>query len=442
MNSTLKTVIVSAVAATCLSSASFAEEQEDYARWYFSPSIGWLDFEGDEPLEDGAQLALRIGYDANEWFSFEGGVVIAPKLNENLGGYTMHDETGWHRLDVRDSYSRGSDEHFGDTFMFNVFGDALLHFTRWERLDPFLAAGLGLNFYGKDVVKGGNAEFVIRAGGGVMYHLSDEWALRADLRLLLASDNTEFNALVDVGLAWYWGAAQPPAVLAVEGPIDSDGDGLSDDLECQIGTDPQNPDSDGDGLLDGEEYLQYKTDPLNPDTDFDLLKDGEEVRKYKTDPLDPDTDKGGVTDGHEVLEDGTDPLNANDDFLKFDLRLLFDYDKDVIHSEDFAKLDQVVAILKDHPNATATIEGHADQLARSKAKYNRDLSLRRAKAVKKYFEGKGVAGSRLSTEGYGFDRPQIKPDLVNGTPGNRRVEVYIRGASDRDISDTLKKQAK
>lgn len=41
-------------------------------------------------------------------------------------------------------------------------------------------------------------------------------------------------------------------VLAAE-IVDSDHDGLSDELELKLGTDPQNPDTDGDGYTDGEE---------------------------------------------------------------------------------------------------------------------------------------------------------------------------------------------
>ncbi|MEI6309374.1 MAG: hypothetical protein WCP58_07015, partial [bacterium] len=54
---------------------------------------------------------------------------------------------------------------------------------------------------------------------------------------------------------------------------DSDGDGLWDTSERQIGTDLSLPDSDGDGLTDFQELVNL-TDPLNPDTDFDGLNDG------------------------------------------------------------------------------------------------------------------------------------------------------------------------
>jgi outer membrane protein OmpA-like peptidoglycan-associated protein len=95
---------------------------------------------------------------------------------------------------------------------------------------------------------------------------------------------------------------------------DTDSDGLKDGEEVlTYRTNPLNPDTDGDGLKDGEEVLNYRTDPLNPDTDGDGLKDGEEVLKYKTDPLKPDTDGDGLTDGDEVLKYSTDPLKLDTD---------------------------------------------------------------------------------------------------------------------------------
>jgi len=61
--------------------------------------------------------------------------------------------------------------------------------------------------------------------------------------------------------------------------IDSDQDGLSDDREKKLGTDPNNVDSDDDGLFDREEVEIYETDPLNADSDNDGFLDGEEVRQ-------------------------------------------------------------------------------------------------------------------------------------------------------------------
>ncbi|MCK4553375.1 hypothetical protein KAU19_00220 [Candidatus Parcubacteria bacterium] len=61
-------------------------------------------------------------------------------------------------------------------------------------------------------------------------------------------------------------------------PKDSDQDGLTDEEEKQLGTDPNSVDSDDDGLFDREEVEVYQTDPLNPDTDGDGFSDGDEVK--------------------------------------------------------------------------------------------------------------------------------------------------------------------
>jgi len=70
---------------------------------------------------------------------------------------------------------------------------------------------------------------------------------------------------------------------------DIDGDGLDNDTELFLGTDPGNSDSDGDGLTDGEEVNIYATDPLMTDSDGDFLSDGEEINVYGSDPNHDDT---------------------------------------------------------------------------------------------------------------------------------------------------------
>ena len=107
-------------------------------------------------------------------------------------------------------------------------------------------------------------------------------------------------------------AAAYQTQAAISGQEDTDGDGLTNNEEGQIGTDPLNPDTDGDGLKDGEEVKTYRTNPLAPDTDNDGLSDGEEVLQRRTDPLNPDTDADLLIDGDEVRR-RTDPLNPDTD---------------------------------------------------------------------------------------------------------------------------------
>jgi len=106
--------------------------------------------------------------------------------------------------------------------------------------------------------------------------------------------------------------------------VDSDGDGLSDDEERAIGTDPLNPDTDGDGLSDGLERLAG-LDPLVDnitgatgviqcnkflDDDADLLNECEE-RVIGTDPCVADGDGDGLSDWVEVMS-RTNPQVAED----------------------------------------------------------------------------------------------------------------------------------
>ena len=98
------------------------------------------------------------------------------------------------------------------------------------------------------------------------------------------------------------------AVSSTEGS-DADGDGLTDDQETVLGTDPVLADSDADGVSDSDESVFFGTDPLEPDTDGEGLNDGEELLTYSTNPLLDDTDGDGVSDSEEASA-GSDPLDA------------------------------------------------------------------------------------------------------------------------------------
>jgi cell wall-associated NlpC family hydrolase len=97
----------------------------------------------------------------------------------------------------------------------------------------------------------------------------------------------------------------PAAALAAPATftaVDSDGDGLVDDAERQIGSDPLNRDSDGDGSSDGYEQLVSHTSPTSIDTDGDLIPDAVELVQG-SDPNDPDSDRDGRLDGGDTSPD-------------------------------------------------------------------------------------------------------------------------------------------
>lgn len=68
---------------------------------------------------------------------------------------------------------------------------------------------------------------------------------------------------------------EPAPVTAAE--TDTDGDGMTDEIEASLGLDPLNPDTDGDGLGDGDEQTLIGTRAGNHDTDGDGYADASEI---------------------------------------------------------------------------------------------------------------------------------------------------------------------
>mgnify|MGYP001279794220 CR=1 FL=1 len=207
--------------------------------------------------------------------------------------------------------------------------------------------------------------------------------------------------------------------------VDTDGDGLSDgDEVLKYKTNPLKVDTDGDGLSDGDEVMKYKTDPLKADTDGDGLSDSEEVLKYKTNPLVKDTDGGSVDDGTEVKR-GTDPLNPDDDVVKIGVPIvlegiMFDVNKATIRPESEDKLMKALKTLTTYPDILVEIGGHTD--SDGSAKSNEKLSLARAESVKAWLVAKGIDPSRISTKGYGEEKPIADNKTKEGKQKNRRIE--------------------
>ena len=122
---------------------------------------------------------------------------------------------------------------------------------------------------------------------------------------LFATDiNATSSLLVERDLVVY----NPNTVLrgGVAVP-DSDGDGLSDEEEKMLGSDPARQDTDGDGVGDGIEHLLAA-----PGLDFDPLVAHTPVECASIKPLDRDSDADGLTDCEEAVL-RTDPSLVDTD---------------------------------------------------------------------------------------------------------------------------------
>jgi outer membrane protein OmpA-like peptidoglycan-associated protein len=220
---------------------------------------------------------------------------------------------------------------------------------------------------------------------------------------------------------------------------------------------PDDPDTDGDGIVDSidscvvepEDKDGYLDEDGCPeiDNDLDTLVDASD--KCPNEPEDPDgyQDEDGCPDldndndtvvdvkdmcPNELGATDKEPLGCpakpalvlvTDCEVKITQQIHFEYNKDKIRPESFPILDAVVEVLSKNPDIKLEVQGHTDN--RGSAAYNKDLSNRRAGSVRKYLVARGVATDRLTSTGYGFDRPLVDNSTDQNRALNRRVQ-FIR----------------
>ena len=90
----------------------------------------------------------------------------------------------------------------------------------------------------------------------------------------------------------------------------------------------------------------------------------------------------------------------------------------------YSYLDQVVAILKENPDAVINIDGYAD--ITGKPRVNAKISKERATAVKKFLVKMGIAPARLETTGHGSSSPVASNRTRAGRAQNRRVTINLK----------------
>jgi outer membrane protein OmpA-like peptidoglycan-associated protein len=91
--------------------------------------------------------------------------------------------------------------------------------------------------------------------------------------------------------------------------------------------------------------------------------------------------------------------------------------------ESVATVNDLASVLKAYPNAQVQLVGHTDNTGSPTT--NQTLSLDRANAVKETLVAQGVAADRISTAGYGQDRPVASNDTEAGRAQNRRLELNV-----------------
>jgi OOP family OmpA-OmpF porin len=184
---------------------------------------------------------------------------------------------------------------------------------------------------------------------------------------------------------------------------DSDGDGVADDMDRCPDT-PRGVEVDANGC------------PLDSD------KDG--VSDYKD--ACPDTPQGTAVDAKGCPIPAAAPAAATTSGVLTDAGtwrykdIQFENNKAVLKESAYSTLNEITTTLKAQPELKVEIHGHTD--GSGARGYNLDLSRKRAASVKAYLESRGIDAGRMSTRGFGPDRPIDSNATQEGRARNRRVE--------------------
>ena len=92
--------------------------------------------------------------------------------------------------------------------------------------------------------------------------------------------------------------------------------------------------------------------------------------------------------------------------------------------ESVPTVESLIAIMKAYPATVIALEGYTDNTGDAAA--NTKLSLDRANAVKAIMVKGGVADGRISTNGYGPEKPIASNDTEEGRAKNRRTELVVQ----------------
>jgi len=228
------------------------------------------------------------------------------------------------------------------------------------RVRPYAAFGAGEIDIDADFAD--TVETTLNGGVGMRWMLTDRFGLRFEARMLYSLDEHKHDGLLSAGINYYIGQVEPAAAPA---PVDTDGDGVTDDRDrC------------------------------------------------------PDTPAGTRVDA-----DGCPLPVARVASIK--LKVNFAFDSDVVQERYFSDVAELAAFLKRFEDIYVEIEGHTDSTGPED--YNQGLSQRRARAVVDLLVNEyGIAAGRLKPIGYGESQPVASNDTREGRAENRRVMATLQ----------------
>ena len=103
------------------------------------------------------------------------------------------------------------------------------------------------------------------------------------------------------------------------------------------------------------------------------------------------------------------------------LNILFETGKSAIQQESLPVVDQIYELMNSNPSLKVSVEGHTDNVG--DATSNKKLSNDRANTITGALIAKGIDKTRLSSIGWGQEKPVADNRTEDGRTKNRRVEI-------------------
>lgn len=331
--------------------------------------------------------------------------LVAPEVGARAGYYPFRFFGVELEGGVMPTRTRASD---GFALPWTVRGHIVGQLGLWS-VTPFLLVGTGILGVASDpppTAIGSEQDVAIHFGGGVKVYVNRWIQLRLDIRDVVSN-----RVGVGEGLT-----SSPEILLGVSVT-------LGRKKQQEERRKPTRGDRDGDGVLDEDDYCpdQFGNKPRGcpqvcvDDNDADGIENPKDQCPNEPESRNGFEDSDGCPD--EVPPELADITGIMEG-------INFDTDKDTIKAGSKPVLDQAVEVMKKYPDIRVRITGHTDAVG--PYRHNVDLSLRRAKSVKKYMVRKGgVDHERIEVEGKGPDVPIDTNDTVEGRARNRRIEFQV-----------------
>lgn len=135
--------------------------------------------------------------------------------------------------------------------------------------------------------------------------------------------------------------------------------------------------------------------------------------------LTPDVTNAPVGGGANVV-----PGSSEDFIVNVGRRTFFGEGSAALDDSAQETLTLQAAFLNQHTRYKARIQGHSDE--KGSADANRKLSVQRAEAVRNFLVSKGVDAGRISVQGVGNTRPQLRCQDISCWAQNRRVLTQLQ----------------